>query len=226
MVRIVKEYDERKTEILQTALGMFYRHGYENTSVNMICQEIGISKGGFYHYFGSKDDLIPAISEMMGEAYWDRFEEIFDNSSLNALDKFNTLFRDIYAMKADNADQIIATIRGLYRDENIVFMQKLMRSNVKLIAPYFIEMIEQGNREGLFDVPYPEYTVQMTMMMMNELSQQLANFVVEGQGNEEYLRRAMELSKAYESAVERLLGVTGGHIHTYNEESLRKFFGL
>ncbi|MCK4578956.1 MAG: TetR/AcrR family transcriptional regulator, partial [Candidatus Marinimicrobia bacterium] len=54
MARVLKEYDERKTEFLDAARELFYSLGYEQTSVNTIIEKVGVSKGTFYHYFKSK----------------------------------------------------------------------------------------------------------------------------------------------------------------------------
>ena len=54
MARTVKEPDVRRNEILDVAQQFFYTKGYEQTSVHDIIDQIGIAKGTFYHYFGSK----------------------------------------------------------------------------------------------------------------------------------------------------------------------------
>lgn len=53
-MRIIKEYEERRKEILETAERLFLTKGYTKTTVNDILKEIGIAKGTFYHYFKSK----------------------------------------------------------------------------------------------------------------------------------------------------------------------------
>ena len=58
MVRIAKQPDVRKAEIVNTSQRLFYQRGYENTSVNEIVLNAGIAKGTFYHYFRSKSDVI------------------------------------------------------------------------------------------------------------------------------------------------------------------------
>ena len=54
-MRIVKEHEERKNEILDTAEILFEEKGYDKCSVNDILNRIGIAKGTFYHYFKSKE---------------------------------------------------------------------------------------------------------------------------------------------------------------------------
>ncbi len=46
-----------RQNILETALGLFARHGYAATGVAEICHAAGVSKGAFYHHFPSKHEL-------------------------------------------------------------------------------------------------------------------------------------------------------------------------
>ena len=53
--------EESRTKILDAAMELFARHGYESTSVKMIATGAGISQGLMYNYFASKLDLLRAI---------------------------------------------------------------------------------------------------------------------------------------------------------------------
>ena len=66
-MRVVKEYDERKNEIIDTAAFLFMEKGYDRCSVNDILNKIGIAKGTFYHYFKSKEDVLDAAVDKMSE---------------------------------------------------------------------------------------------------------------------------------------------------------------
>lgn len=52
---------ESKTHILATALAVFAEKGFAKASMNDIVRASGLSKGGVYWHFKSKDDLITAI---------------------------------------------------------------------------------------------------------------------------------------------------------------------
>ena len=49
----MKKGDARREELLATAERLFCTKGYEKTSVQDILDEMGFSKGGFYHHFDS-----------------------------------------------------------------------------------------------------------------------------------------------------------------------------
>lgn len=50
----------KRSDIIQAALACFTRKGYNNTTMDDIVRESGLSKGTLYWYFDSKDDLFAA----------------------------------------------------------------------------------------------------------------------------------------------------------------------
>lgn len=60
--RQLKEIREQsRTRILEAALGLFARHGYERTSVRMIAEAAGVAQGLLYNYYDGKEALLRAI---------------------------------------------------------------------------------------------------------------------------------------------------------------------
>ena len=47
-----------KSRIVDAAWHLFYRQGYDDTTIDDIIEESGTSKGSFYHYFEGKDALL------------------------------------------------------------------------------------------------------------------------------------------------------------------------
>lgn len=58
-----------KERIIDISWKLFYEKGYDNTTVDEIIQACGISKGGFYHYFHTKGDLLNSLSYMFDSQY-------------------------------------------------------------------------------------------------------------------------------------------------------------
>ena len=53
--------ERRKAHILEVALNLFARVGYESTTISRIAKEAKISKGLMYNYFDSKEDLLKSL---------------------------------------------------------------------------------------------------------------------------------------------------------------------
>lgn len=86
-MRIVKEYEERRKEILETAERLFLTKGYTKTTVNDILKEIGIAKGTFYHYFKSKEEVMDEIIMRIIKEDVTKAKRIVSNPDIPALDK-------------------------------------------------------------------------------------------------------------------------------------------
>lgn len=56
-------------EALVTALGLFWEHGYESTSLSQLRSALGISSASFYHAFSSKEDLFKNVVQRYVESY-------------------------------------------------------------------------------------------------------------------------------------------------------------
>ena len=57
MTRITKPPEERRQEIIDTAMMVFYEKGYEKTSISDIAREMHVAQGLCYRYFSSKEEL-------------------------------------------------------------------------------------------------------------------------------------------------------------------------
>ncbi|MEV5025402.1 TetR/AcrR family transcriptional regulator [Paenibacillus sp. LPE1-1-1.1] len=55
--------NNRRQLLLDTALTLMTEQGYANTTIQMILDESGVSKGTYYKFFNSKNDCIVAILE-------------------------------------------------------------------------------------------------------------------------------------------------------------------
>ncbi|MBM7552611.1 TetR/AcrR family transcriptional regulator [Thalassobacillus pellis] len=54
---------ELRESIMRTSLELFEKHGFHGVTVNQIVAASNTSKGGFYHHFQSKDELLFVIHD-------------------------------------------------------------------------------------------------------------------------------------------------------------------
>lgn len=63
----MRKGEEKRQELLNAAEKLFCARGYEGTSVQDILTAAGMSKGGFYHHFASKEDVMKALCARRAE---------------------------------------------------------------------------------------------------------------------------------------------------------------
>ena len=72
--------------ILQTAEQLLATSSYEELSISEICEKAGVSKGGFYHHFPSKDQLIAIlIGRQMQEHVYTYLEPLLGKKDATTL---------------------------------------------------------------------------------------------------------------------------------------------
>ena len=59
---MIKAADTRQ-QILDTAASLFHTRGYSDVGIATICKQANVSKGSFFHFFPSKQDLGVAVLE-------------------------------------------------------------------------------------------------------------------------------------------------------------------
>ena len=64
-----KKRSSTKSRIIKAAWNLFYKHGYEQTTVDEIISASKTSKGTFYHYFKGKEALLNTLSYLFDEKY-------------------------------------------------------------------------------------------------------------------------------------------------------------
>jgi len=59
--------EQTRQKLVMTALKAFAEKGFSSASMSYIAKEAGVSKGLSYHYFASKEELLEAIFDFLGE---------------------------------------------------------------------------------------------------------------------------------------------------------------
>ena len=58
---------DSRQRILDAASVLFHTRSYDAVGVALVCDQAGVSKGSFFHFFGSKRDLALAVMDQFRE---------------------------------------------------------------------------------------------------------------------------------------------------------------
>jgi TetR/AcrR family transcriptional repressor of nem operon len=70
-----KELPETKRKLVDAGVKLMRARGYNATTVDDICADAGVTKGGFFHYFKSKDDIAHTALAHFHEARMKSYED-------------------------------------------------------------------------------------------------------------------------------------------------------
>lgn len=93
--RVVKDPVERKKEILDGAMHLFVRNGYEQTSMRDIANELQISLGLCYRYYDSKHSLFEAAMQQYVEEICASFLGVLNDNTIELEDKLDLMFSEM-----------------------------------------------------------------------------------------------------------------------------------
>ena len=218
MPRILKAYEERKAEMVAAAWSLFSKNGYDQTTVNAIIEKLGVSKGTFYHYFTSKEDILNAVAEHMTRQGLKAVRPILEDEKLPAMDKLNRFIKAARAWRLANIDAIKGIVGVLYRDENIIIRHKLHTQSVALIAPLLAKLIEQGGKEGVFNNAYPRECAELLLHLGNTIGETNARLFMGLAAAPENLEQIKRNIDVYCDMLERLLGAPRGTVERIDRD--------
>lgn len=69
-----------KNNIIVAALRLFLRRGYKYVSLVDVAKEVGITKGGIYHYFNSKEELLHVSMHFLFDCFEERYNQLVSQS--------------------------------------------------------------------------------------------------------------------------------------------------
>lgn len=118
MVDLTIAADQRRNQIIEAAIKTLMTKGISASSMNDLIRASGFSKGGVYHYFPSKDNLLAGILNYFFEEYFIETTEVPSKIKsahqklrymltqhqqiLEEMGQYNPLFLDFFAHSAHN----------------------------------------------------------------------------------------------------------------------------
>jgi TetR/AcrR family transcriptional regulator, transcriptional repressor for nem operon len=76
-MRKAREHPTTKEAFLDVANDLMLTQGYEATAIDEICEKAGLTKGCFFHYFKSKEDLAKALLTRKCSSHQKTKEELY-----------------------------------------------------------------------------------------------------------------------------------------------------
>ena len=133
-----------REKIIKTAWKLFYEEGFAETTINDIIREADISKGTFYYYFNSKDDLLGTLSEVLDREY-ERLEGE-EPEGLSCFDKLIWLNYEVHSFMEKNIDYRL--LAYLYSAQIVKESFSALLNRNRYYYRYVERLMEQGQKNG------------------------------------------------------------------------------
>lgn len=161
-MRISKDPETRRQEIVDAARELFLSQGYDKTSVEDIVRKVNVAKGLFYYYFPKKEAILAAIADQF-------------------IDEVNEEFSQYLTEDHPDLASMVNTLLGFFLDvieKNENFLN-ISTSSGTVISLYVKQRLENTAIEALFGLlqqspqklrlKYPEYTARILVRGLADL---------------------------------------------------------
>lgn len=208
------KYPEQTQEkIVDTSIKLFIEKGYEQTTIQDILDELDLSKGGLYHHFKSKEDILEAVKQKRAQYAADMLRDLIQNTkAVNAKEKLKKILYHLGTnAKTHTYDTVLKS-----QASDPYFVMGALQNAVNQDALIIAQLIEEGVKDGSLQTEQPKLCAEIFLMLLNFWASPVLfeRDLAETQKRLEYLRSVMCMlgldiidSKFIES-------ITGGYAKT------------
>lgn len=130
-----------RNAILDSAIELFIREGFERTSMDAIALAAQVAKGTLYYHYDSKEGIVDAVVERYAKTMEARLSAVENDRHLGFAGKLAAFSA---ALKQVNS----TTFSKLHHIRYIDIHDKTLTVMVQRSAPYLARILEQGNKGG------------------------------------------------------------------------------
>lgn len=164
MMTRTKPAEQRRAELLAAGQALFGAKGIAATSLEDIAQRAGVSKGLFYLYFHSKEDLVLALQEQFSHQVAARMRTAADSQA------DWTAKLDACAQASFECHRDLHDLHEVLFHHAIPIGQRAHPAHA-LTTGIIQDLLEAGTAAGAFDVADPETTAVLCYASMHAFDQ-------------------------------------------------------
>src|ERR1044071_1002706 len=150
--------EETRGRIMDSAIKLFSKRGYNKASVDDICAEAGVSKGAFYHHFESKQALFLALLDRWLQTIDQAIDASRDKTAPETFMQMSEAFPYIFETAGNGLPMFLEFWLQASRDKTI---WDASIAPYRRYHKYFTSLIKKGVEEGSFVEVDPELASRM-----------------------------------------------------------------
>jgi len=218
-------YTVRREAFVDACLRLMQAKGYEQMSIQDLLDELDASRGAFYHYFDSKRELLEAAIDRIADQALAAVAPVVDDPDLPAIPKLEKFFGGIAQFKTDRKALMLEFIEVWKSDDMAVVRDKLRRVIVERVGAILARIVEQGVKEGVFNIDAPGETATILMVLITGFQDSATELFLARQAGKVSFDEAKSTLESFTRAFERILGAQRGSIQIADQRTLQEWFG-
>lgn len=200
----------KRARILDEAERLFLEKGYERASVQDVLDALELSKGGFYHYFESKESVLRAVCERRIARRVDRLGAELRDSRRRPADRLNQLLDQASLLGAEEGRFAALMFRLCYVEKDPSMVAHRRRVLVDRLLPPVEEALAAGVADGSFFLRRPAQIGRLLLLLAFDADEEFCAMLAADPDNPDALIPALALLNAYRDGAETLIGAPHG----------------
>jgi AcrR family transcriptional regulator len=222
--RNVLAHAVRRDEILDAAERQIRLTGYDGMSVQGLQDELGVSRGAIYHYFGSKEAILEAVIDRMTDAGMAVLDPVAADPGMRAADKLQAVFTTAGTWKAQRSDLLLAVLRTWYSPPNDLVRARAQSAVLARFVPLMAAIVRQGVEEGSMDPSAPDSAAVIIGSLFTGSTDVIYGLLQDRLDGRISYEEVETFMHAYEEAIERILGLTPGSFTIIDRTAMHTWF--
>lgn len=218
----MRKGEEKRQELLNVAEKLFCQQGYEKTSVQDILSVTGLSKGGFYHHFSGKDEVLAELCRRRAERAAAYTAEAL-SQAVNPMGRINAVLRGFIPLRREEADFMALLLPVITRSEGraiaMIYQDALEEDFLPLLKA---EIAAAAAVQAVFPAVKDMERVVLNMVNHAWMTIAAALYAAREKGQRLEPTACLSLLEKYRRAVEVLLDAPYGAIEILRVEELEE----
>lgn len=213
--------EDRRNQILDAAGALFAEKGYEATTITDVMDAAGVSKGGFYHHFDSKEALLEGLAIRFTQETLANIAKVLEDDDLDPFCKLDRVLRQARAEKAERGPEMVRMFGAVFHPGNGQLFERVRRAGHRIVVPVLTAIIEEGAADGTFNVPDSEMAAHLIMHLNGAIQDVISDamFASEPRARAEAREKVLRMGRMQGITIDRLLGLPDGSLVWLDKQS-------
>lgn len=159
-----KNPEQTKERIVDASIKLFIEKGYEQTTIQDILDALNLSKGGLYHHFKSKEEILEVVKQKRAQYAVGRARDLIENTKgPNAKEKLkNILYKIATDTEIHSYDTVLTS-----QTNDPHFVMSALQNTVNQDASILGKLIESGLKDGSLQTTQPVLCAEIFLLLLN-----------------------------------------------------------
>ncbi len=167
-------------------------------------------------------ELLESIVDIFTLSYSEPLDRITNSTEMSAIDKLNAFFKLNQILKKENHAILLQVIAIWYKEENLIYRQRLDNRIKEVITPYLVRIIIQGSDEKSFEIVDTNETAALVVQLITYMRERFVEELVKTEPDVQTMHNIIRICQ---QCIERLLAIPEGSLIIFPANYIGDYMG-